>query len=160
MSTNPGVTSRPSASIVRLAVPSTRPSSVTTPPLTATSAVLAGAPVPSTTVPPRITRSCSGMSAPSGAQRGQDLFTEEPARGGRVLTVGAEARTGDDEAVDAERMQRAESPHDHVGTTDDREAIDELGLQCTGVLRRVVEVMVAVVAASDLGDDLAVGRRE
>ena len=39
---------------------STRPTSVTTPSVMATSAVRPGAPVPSTTVPPRITRSCIG----------------------------------------------------------------------------------------------------
>src|SRR5262245_15090852 len=124
MSTKPGVTSRPSASTVRVAEPATRPTSVTTPSRIATSAVRAGAPVPSTSVPARITRSWSGMSAPSGAQRGQDLVAEEPARGGRVLAVGAEARTGDDEAVDAERVQLADAPHDHVGRTDDGEAVD------------------------------------
>src|SRR4051794_25498287 len=118
MSTNPGVTSRPSASTVRTAVPPTRPTSVTTPPCTATSAVRPGAPVPSTTVPPRITRSWSDTSTPSDAQRGQDLFAEEPARGGRVLTVGAEARTGDDKAVDAERVQLAQAPDDDLGRAD------------------------------------------
>ena len=40
------------------ALPSTAPTSVTTPSVIATSAVRAGAPVPSTTVPPLITRSC------------------------------------------------------------------------------------------------------
>jgi len=55
MSTKPGVTSRPSASIVRAVESSTRPTSVITPLLIATSAVRAGAPVPSTTVPPRMT---------------------------------------------------------------------------------------------------------
>src|SRR6478672_1004168 len=122
MSTNPGVTRRPSASTVRTAVPSTRPTSVITPRCTATSAVRAGTPVPSTTVPPRITRSWSDMSAPSGAQRGQHLVAEEPARGGRVLPIGAEARTGDDEAVDAERVQLAQARDDDLGWTDDREA--------------------------------------
>src|SRR6478752_5835948 len=117
MSTNPGVTSRPSASTVRSAEPSTRPTSVITPSRTPTSAVRAGAPVPSTTVPPRITRSWSDISAPSGAHRGQDLFAEEPARGGRVLSIGAEARTGDDEAVDPERVQLAQTRHDDLGGT-------------------------------------------
>src|SRR3954451_12367717 len=59
MSTKPGVTSAPSASMVRRAAPSTAPTSVTRPSVIATSAVRAGAPVPSTTVPPRITRSCT-----------------------------------------------------------------------------------------------------
>src|SRR3954452_11758582 len=59
MSTKPGGTRAPSASTSRVPVPSTAPTSVTTPPVMATSAVRAGAPVPSTTVPPRITRSCT-----------------------------------------------------------------------------------------------------
>src|SRR3954470_10192486 len=64
MSTNPGVTSAPSASIVRAAEPSTRPTSVTTPPAIATSARRAGDPVPSTTLPPLMIRSWSLMSPP------------------------------------------------------------------------------------------------
>src|ERR1700722_16772955 len=59
MSTQPGVTSRPSASTVRVAdsLPN-EPTAVIWPRSTTTSAVRAGAPVPSTTVPPRMTRSC------------------------------------------------------------------------------------------------------
>src|SRR3954469_1149824 len=160
MSTNPGVTSNPSAAMLRSAVPSTRPTSVTAPSRIATSAVRAGAPVPSTTVPPRITRSWSGMSAPSGAERGQHLVTEEPARGGRVLAVGAEARTGDDETVDAEAVQLTQAVDDDLRRADDREAIDELGPQRARVLGRVVEMVIAVVAAPLLRDDLAGAGRE
>src|SRR3954464_4667894 len=58
MSTKPGVTRAPSASISRLARPSTVPTSVTTPSLIATSAVRPGDPLPSPTVPALITRSC------------------------------------------------------------------------------------------------------
>src|SRR5436305_5170423 len=58
MSTNPGVTRAPSASMTRRARPSTLPTSVTTPSLMATSAVRPGDPVPSMTVPALITRSC------------------------------------------------------------------------------------------------------
>src|SRR5438270_9642998 len=57
MSTKPGVTSAPSASISSRPRPSTRPTSVMMPSVIPTSAVRADAPVPSTTVPPRITRS-------------------------------------------------------------------------------------------------------
>src|SRR6478609_5263067 len=57
MSTKPGVTSAPSASSSRRPAPSTLPTSATTPSVTATSAVRGAAPVPSTSVPPRITRS-------------------------------------------------------------------------------------------------------
>jgi hypothetical protein len=61
-STNPGVTTRPSASSVRLAEPSTAPvplspTATMRSPRTATSARRAGAPVPSTTVPPRMSKS-------------------------------------------------------------------------------------------------------
>src|SRR3954466_9011557 len=57
MSTKPGVTSNPSASIVRAASSAMAPISVMRPSRTPTSAVRAGAPVPSTTLPPRIRRS-------------------------------------------------------------------------------------------------------
>ena len=59
-STKPGVTVRPSASMTRPAPPaSTSPTAVIRSPSTATSARRAGAPVPSTTVPSLITRSCA-----------------------------------------------------------------------------------------------------
>src|SRR3954454_16038389 len=61
MSTKPGATTAPSASISRAPRPPTRPTSVIRPPVIAMSAVRRGPPVPSTTVPPRITTSCSGM---------------------------------------------------------------------------------------------------
>src|SRR5262245_53161148 len=60
-STKPGVTSAPSAGTVSRARPSTAPTSVMTPSVIATSAVRAGAPVPSTTEPPLMTRSCTGL---------------------------------------------------------------------------------------------------
>ena len=56
-STKPGVTSSPSASISRWPVPVTSPTSTIRPSSTATSARRGGRPVPSTTVPPRITSS-------------------------------------------------------------------------------------------------------
>src|ERR1700738_806176 len=61
MSTNPGATTQPSASTVCVAaaLPS-RPAGAIRPPRTATSAVNAGNPEPSTTVPPRTRRSRSG----------------------------------------------------------------------------------------------------
>src|SRR4051794_27736858 len=62
MSTNPGATTQPSAWMVRLAlVCCRRPTAATRPSLTPTSAVYAGSPEPSTTVPPQISRSSSGM---------------------------------------------------------------------------------------------------
>src|SRR3954470_11684452 len=57
MSTQPGVTSRPAASISSSPAGRSRPTSVMRPPSTAMSATYAGAPVPSTTVPLRITSS-------------------------------------------------------------------------------------------------------
>ena len=65
MSTKPGVTMRPSASITWPApVGSTSPTALTRSPSMATSANRAGAPVPSTTVPPLITTSWA-MAFPS-----------------------------------------------------------------------------------------------
>src|ERR1700719_2615581 len=65
-STKPGVTSAPSASTVSRAFPSTPPTSVITPSVIAMSAERAAAPVPSTTDPPLITRSC--MFSPQVAE--------------------------------------------------------------------------------------------
>src|SRR5438309_5547129 len=57
MSTNPGVTSAPSASSTSLASSSTWPTAAMRPSFTPTSAVRRGTPVPSTSVPPRMIRS-------------------------------------------------------------------------------------------------------
>src|SRR5581483_7305616 len=61
MSTQPGVTSSPSASSVRPApaVSTSLPTAVMRPPSTPTSPVNFSAPVPSTIVPPRMTSSCA-----------------------------------------------------------------------------------------------------
>src|SRR3954467_5819025 len=84
MSTNPGATTQPSASMVSVAVTSPRrPTAVTRPSRTPTSAVNAGSPEPSTTVPPRTTRSRSGIREPA------------PVRTERVLVL---------DAVDARRV--------------------------------------------------------
>src|SRR6476646_2222942 len=64
MSTKPGVTSSPSAATSRRPRPSTAPTSVMRPAVMATSAVRAGAPVPSITVPARMTTSWSAMGDP------------------------------------------------------------------------------------------------
>src|SRR5687767_14016071 len=58
MSTHPGVTSRPSASISWRPLPVTSPTSPMQAPSTATSPTLASAPVPSTTVPFLMATSC------------------------------------------------------------------------------------------------------
>src|SRR5690349_5996320 len=57
MSTKPGVTSAPSASISRVAVSSIWPTATIVPSDTPTSAVRLGSPVPSMSVPPRMIRS-------------------------------------------------------------------------------------------------------
>src|SRR5579884_2203147 len=72
MSTKPGVTRAPSASTTRSADPVRRPTSTTTPSLTPTSALRLGAPVPSMTVPPLITRSSSAMCSSCGQRLGVD----------------------------------------------------------------------------------------
>ena len=162
MSTKPGVTSRPSASIVRAAVASTLPTSVMTPSSIATSAVRAGAPVPSTTVPPRMT---SGVPAHAVApfcparfpQGREQLAREQLLRRAPVLTVGPEARAGDDETFDPEIGEATQPLRAHVGRADDCEAVDELRLQRGRVRGGVAQVLVAVVAAADLRDDLTVG---
>jgi len=65
MSTKPGVTTRPSASIVRRPRPPTRPTSTMRSPSIARSPVKVAFPVPSAIVPPLMTRSC-GMRPPRG----------------------------------------------------------------------------------------------
>src|SRR5690349_24909696 len=161
MSTNPGVTRRPSASISRSAEPSTRPTSVTMPSSIATSAVRAGAPVPSTTVPPRMITSCSLMfSAPVApgdgplgprlplawrlarscsclSECGEQLAGHELFRRLSVVAVGVEARAGDDEALEAEPGQLLQPCEACVGRPDDGEAVDELWPQ-RGVVGRGV----------------------
>ena len=62
MSTKPGVTSLPVASMVSRASPGTSPTMLMRPSSMATSARRAGAPVPSITLPPRMRRSCMGLS--------------------------------------------------------------------------------------------------
>src|SRR5437763_1186113 len=74
MSTNPGVTTAPSASMRRRPSPSSAslPTAVMRSPSTATSARLGGAPVPSTTVPPAITRPCGIGYLPDGGEHFPD----------------------------------------------------------------------------------------
>src|SRR5262245_56468351 len=79
MSTKPGVTTRPPASMVRAASSSTPPRATTRPSRMPTSARRRGAPVPSTTLPPTIFTSSTvvpplprdrrGPDAPSGYRR-------------------------------------------------------------------------------------------
>src|SRR5688572_21021958 len=137
MSTKPGVTRSPSASMVRAAVPAGRsgpsPTATITPPRTATSAGRAGAPVPSSTAPPFTSRSKSVTWFPLWsrlvravpAECGQDLGGEEALGGAGLVAVGPEGGAGDDEALDAEVGQRPEALDAAVGRADDGEAVDE-----------------------------------
>src|SRR5262245_44379975 len=89
-----------------LAPPSTRPTSTITPSSMATSAVRLAAPVPSTTVPPRITRSC--ISAPrSGRERGRQCGPSADGGPVRVLDDGIE--------IDLEVGQACQHRGDHLG---------------------------------------------
>src|SRR5580704_17761493 len=82
MSTKPGVTKAPPASISRRPLPSTEPTSAIRPSLMATSAVRTGPSLPSTTVPPRITRS-NDMVPPSA-----DAYEYRRGRAGRQAPTG------------------------------------------------------------------------
>src|SRR4051795_355133 len=99
MSTKPGITRAPAASSSRSPRPLTRPTSTMRLPLMATSAVRSGAPVPSTTVPPRTKRSCSAIAClVSSRRRGEGGGVEAvelghvPAEDGLALLVGQVAR--------------------------------------------------------------------
>src|SRR5215510_14896541 len=86
----PGATTRPSASIVRAAAAFTRPISRIRPSLTATSARQREKPVPSTTMPPLITRSyaMSVLAAPSARavpDREPEAFLDHVRDAGEVL---------------------------------------------------------------------------
>src|SRR5437867_11056074 len=72
MSTQPGVTSRPEAGISRCPGPTPRPTAVMRSPSIAMSAARGGVPLPSTRVPPRITRSCIGATLYEGGRRGEE----------------------------------------------------------------------------------------
>src|SRR3954454_1021546 len=160
MSTKPGVTSRPVASIVRSASPVTTPTSVIVPPSIATSAVRAGVPVPSTTVPPRMMMSYFAMRMSLGCsvlQGREQLTRQELLRSGTVLAVGTEARAGDHETIETERRKLTHARRAAIRCADDREAVDEFRIERRGLRRLVAQVLVAVVSAADLGHDGAVG---
>src|SRR5436190_23923335 len=125
MSMKPGVTRSPSASIVCVAAASTRPMAATLPSAIATSAVRAGAPLPSTTLPPVIRRSNTWRS--EGRDRDpvhvERVEPEERSTGvvgqiavvlaqfvdhARILSVVVREVRGPDEAVVAgDRAERA-----------------------------------------------------
>src|SRR5690349_7380875 len=109
-------------------------------PSTAMSAERAGAPVPSTTDPPRITRSCMDNLLDGG----QHLFGEGLPRDDGLLAIGVDRRTDHDEPVDAE-LGEGPQPLDAVlGRPDDPEAVDE-PLGELGGLRRAPAGVLAHV---------------
>src|SRR4051812_15987192 len=97
MSTKPGVTRAPSASISRSPRSSMSPTATTLPPATPTSAVRGGAPVPSTTVPPRMISSSISASPvllcphPRSPERGEHLVDQPLPRLAGVVPVETEA---------------------------------------------------------------------
>src|SRR6185312_17468965 len=105
MSTKPGVTIAPSASIVRFAGPSTVPRAVIRSPSTAMSPVNGSAPVPSTIVPPVMTRSCDMGSL---LDRREHLVLEQVAGPAGLVAIDVGRRTDDDQPVDAQLDEGAQ----------------------------------------------------
>src|SRR4051794_7784011 len=110
--------------MVRRAEPTPLPLliSVMRSPSTARSARLGVAPVPSTTVPPAITRSCGIGYLPYGGEHVPDEHLLGQA--GLVL-LGVDRRAHDDEAVDAQPRQFPQSGHAVLRGSEDAEAVDE-----------------------------------
>src|SRR5262245_21505549 len=127
MSTIPGSTSLPRASSVSRASPTPVPTAAMRPLAIATSASRGAAPVPSTSVPPRRSRSCMYvLLARSGAERDLDL---PAALAHRIRErrpadrVALRAAIADVEAAavhgaleDAARERRRVEPHHRMGT--------------------------------------------
>src|SRR5262245_36306931 len=127
MSTIPGSTSLPLASSVSRARPTSVPTAAMRPLAIATSASRGAPPVPSTSVPPRRSRSCMEFSSlGSGAERDLDLPAALAHRvGGRgpADRVALRAAVADVEAAavygaleDAARERRGVEPHHCVRT--------------------------------------------
>src|SRR5947209_4842299 len=145
--------------MVRRAGPTPLPllTSVMRSPSTATSARLGGAPLPSTTVPPAITRSCGIGYLPDG---GEHLPDEHLLGEAGLVLLSVHGRSHDDEAIHAEGGQPAEPFHAVLGWSDDAEAVDEFVGQLRGlgrpgscVLVHVVTVVYAVQDAFGRGID-------
>src|SRR3954451_15218118 len=128
--------------------PTSLPTSAMRSPSTATSARRGGAPVPSTTVPPLITRSWGIGHLSDGGKH----FPDEHLLGqtGLVL-LGVDRRAYHDEAVDAEGREPAKAVDAVLGRAHDAEAVGELlreagrlGRPGTGVLVHVIAVVHVV----------------
>src|SRR4051812_35324150 len=125
MSTKPGITTAPSASMRCVAAPETDPMAEIRPPSIAMSPTNGAPPVPSTTVPPEMTRSCgmgwlrlSVRGWMDGPDRREDIVDERsPSESGR-FAIGVDRRTHHDEAFDAERRQRPEAADAVLGGPD------------------------------------------
>src|SRR5512134_2706176 len=102
MSTQPGATILPVASISSLPGPTSAPTLLISPPSIATSAVRRAVPVPSTTVPPRMTRSCIAVSL-------RVLFWRERIRAWRG-GKGDVTKPGADGGIQTRLLRQ--SPHD------------------------------------------------
>src|SRR3954462_2586700 len=130
----------------RRASPTSEPTAVMRPPSTATSVPRGGAPVPSTTVPPAITRSWGMGHLPDGGEH----FPDEHLLGqAGVVLLGVHRRAHDGEAVDAEGGQSVEAFHAVLGRPDDAETVDELVGELRGLRRPGSRVLVHVVAVVD-----------
>src|SRR6478752_958528 len=130
MSTKPGVTIAPAASIVRFAAPSTLPTAVIRSPSMATSPVYGSAPVPSTIVPPVMTMSCDIRCLLEGWE---NFVLEQVACSAGLVPIRVGGRSDDDQPVDPEVDQRPEAGGAVIGRADDAEAVDER----RGELRRL-----------------------
>src|SRR5947208_839834 len=127
--------------------PAPFPTAVMRSPSTATSARLGGAPVPSTTVAPAITRSW-GMAHLSDG--GKDLSDESLLGAAGLVLLGVHGRADDDEPVDTQSGELAEAADAVLGRPHDAETVDEVGGQAGRLGRAGAGVLVHVVAVVDL----------
>src|SRR5215831_195506 len=127
MSTQPGATMAPSAAISRRPRSSTRPTATMVCPSMARSARNADRPVPSTTTPSRITRSCMVHAPQGGSNRMHSRH-----RGSRMPIAFDQQRLG---RVDQDRENCIVT---YVYLSYDRRDIDHLGRLATQFRRRGV----------------------
>src|SRR6056297_829143 len=150
MSTMPGITSAPSASISRSALPSTVPTSAMTPPRTATSAVRTSEPVPSMTEPLRMIRSKSAMrqSRVVAASFTTRAYTGCSDRSSKVPSVVEEAGQ-DDPSLGVLRERRRRWWHRHLASEERQRVMTELAIRRPdhGSFRFAVMITLSVIVA-------------
>src|SRR6056297_3077286 len=150
MSTMPGITSAPSASISRSALPSTVPTSAMTPPRTATSAVRTSEPVPSMTEPLRMIRSKSAMrqSRVVAASFTTRAYTGCLDRSSKVPSVVEEAGQ-DDPSLGVLRERRRRWWHRHLASEERQRVMTELAIRRPdhGSFRFAVMITLSVIVA-------------